>query len=151
MSEVRSRTTRSDGAPYEWRRYINDSHPAVVKFARWLEGLAPFNRNHLLGEYEGLLELAEGGRVPHGDPPSVTRIKPIRNRPELWELRWQMLNRKVRQYHGEPTSHPNLLIALHLHIKFEPSMPAGIVKTLQDSAIKYAGKRFKAGRPAEWL
>lgn len=151
MPEVRSRTTRPHGAPYEWRRYIDDSHPAVQKFVGWLESLAPFSRNHLLGEYEGLLELAEMGMIDHRDPPSVTRIKPVRNRPEMWELRWQMLNRKVRQYHGEPASHSGVLVALHLHVKFEPTMASGMVKSLQDAAIKYAARRYHLGRSDGWL
>ncbi len=151
MGLARSRATLPSGAPYEWRRYINDDHPAVKKFVRWLESLVPFARKHLLGEYYGLLELAEQGRIAHDDPPTVTRIKPLRKRPEMWELRWTMHKYELRQYHGEPSSEPSLLVALHLHLKTGPDVPAALVQRLQNSAIAYAARRFRDGAKLKWI
>lgn len=136
---LRSRTTVPTETPYEWRTYVDDTHPSSITFAAWLSSLSPFNLRHFVGQLDGLKEAAANGLIPHGQPDDTTRIKPIWDQPELWELRWTMLTTKVRQYHAEPISEPNLLAALHIHVKDVTGTRAQS-KAAQDAEIKEAVK-----------
>jgi hypothetical protein len=103
--------------------------------------LAPFARAHQQGENDDLLEAAAGGELwDSGD--ETTLIKPIREDPEIFELRRQALSKKLRFYHGEPSELPRSLVALHRHIKTDNAS--------QQAEIIYASGRYVQGRASIW-
>ena len=150
MPERRSRCTIETETPHDWIDYLDDAHAAVEEFAAWLKSTAPFVRDHFAGEYDGLREAAAYGKIIHGEPETVTRIKPLRKRPEMWELRWTILTKEVRQYHGEPASDPSYLVALNLHMKPARNVAHAIAKVMQDKQIAFAGKRYTSGAAKKW-
>lgn len=128
-------------APLEWVDYVDTTHASVQELEEWLASLSPFARNHELGEIEDLMEAASNGELwDSGD--ETTRIKPIREDPEVFELRRTALSKKLRFYHGEPAHLPTALVALHRHIK---------VDTVgQQVEIEHAAARYTEGRAKRW-
>jgi hypothetical protein len=104
----------------DWLDYIDQSHPSVVAFSDWLSTLLPPVQTVLLGQIEALTDLAAEGALIY-DPDAENNPKallvPIRKQPEIFELRWKLLTKQVRQYHAEPVMRPDVLAALHIHIK----------------------------------
>lgn len=135
-----SRTCSGSG-PFTWVDYVDPDHPSVQAFQTWLESLAPFARAHELGEIDELFEAAAAGLLyDTGD--ATSPIKPIREDPEIFELRRTALSKRLRFYHGEPAELPTSLVALHRHIKqAEPG---------QQLEVEHAADRYDAGRHDLW-
>lgn len=129
----------------EWRSYRDESHASVQEVASWLESLKPFVRDSLLGQIDALVELAAAGEIPfdeHAADDPKAPLKPIWDQPELYELRWTLLTKKLRQYHGEPPTIPDLLVDLHLHFKGNGNT--------QNEEISQALLRYRAGEMGSW-
>lgn len=128
-------------APLNWIDCQDASHPSVVALSTWLATLVPFARIVEESEIEELFAAAANGELwDSGD--ETTPIKPIKEDPEVYELRRTALSKKLRFYHGEPAELPAKLVALHRHIKVNnPS---------QQDEIEYAAKRYIAGRASGW-
>lgn len=128
-------------APLQWRGYVDESHPSVLALSTWMTALAPWARAHEQGEIDDLMDAAANGDLwDSGD--ERTRIKPIREDPEIFELRHTALSKKLRFYHGEPQELPRGLIALHRHIKLDNQS--------QQTEIIYAAERYASGTATEW-
>lgn len=100
----------------------------------WLKSLSFFAENHERGRIDNLFQKASQGELWESNN-NATPIKPITSDPELFELRHSALSQMFRFYHAEPERHPQLLLALHRHIKTDgPS---------QQSEIEFAIKRYR--------
>lgn len=146
---VRNRRNGSDSrccnpaqVAYVWRDYRDGERPAAQDLDAWLATLPPFARVHEEGENEELLEAAARGELwDSGDETTV--IKPIREDPEVFELRRTALTKKLRFYHGEPCELPLMLVSLHRHIKTGNAS--------QQAEIEFAADRYEDGRPSLWV
>ena len=140
-----SRCSHPENAPSRWVFSYDVAHERVVEMDTWLNSLDFFVRNHYLGEIDGLFEDAAAGKsVDVGN--AKTPLKPVRMDPDLYELRLQVLQRKLRFYHGEPPSHPSVLVRLHKHIK--RTWPDGKVSQAgshrdQEEQIEFAISRYR--------
>jgi len=113
-----SRCCLEDGAPYEWKYWEDASDPSVLAYEAWLATLEPWAAENELGELDDLFEAARLGKLwDSGD--ETTAIKPIHADPDVYELRKQVLSKKMRYYHSEPAKYPALLLRLHHHIKID--------------------------------
>lgn len=136
-----SRCCNSYAAPYEWTDFTDEEHPSAIELDAWLASLAPFARAHALGELDDLFDAASRGELQDtGD--MRTPIKPIREDPEIYELRHTALSKKLRFYHGEPSELPDELVALHKHIK--------TTNEAQQVDVEDAADRYGEGRPTLW-
>lgn len=81
----------------------------------FLASLIPPVRAVEEGEIEDLMDAAAAGLIEE-DSDDYVPLKPIFSDPDLYELRLKTL-RTYRFYHGEPAAYPDLLLALHRHIK----------------------------------
>ena len=127
--------------PLTWKYYVDEAHPSVVAFERWLAGLAPFARAIELGEIEELMEAAAHGEL-WDSADATTPIKPINEHPEIFELRRRGLSKALRIYHAEPEGFPSALVAIHRHIK------TGARE--QQREIEYAAQRYEIGAENSW-
>lgn len=136
-----SRCCNASLAPMMWVDFVDPVHPSVSDLDQWLQGLPPFARVHEEGEIEELMEAAAAGQLwDSGD--ATTHIKPIREDPEVFELRRSALSKKLRFYHGEPAELPRGLVALHRHIKTSDAA--------QQVEIEYTAGRYQDGRTTRW-
>jgi hypothetical protein len=136
-----SRCCNPNLAPLEWRGYVDESHPSVSAISSWMNTLTPWARAHEEGEIDDLMDAAANGELwDSGD--ETTKIKPIRKDPEIFELRYTALSKKLRFYHGEPLELPRSLVSLHRHIKTTASS--------QQFEIVYAADRYTSGRSTAW-
>ena len=136
-----SRCCRPADPPWDWIDFVDPDHEGVAEIERWLATLLPFVREHELGRVEELMEAAANGML-YASNDALTPIKPIREDPEIFEIRHTALSKKLRFYHGEPTSLPTSLIAVHRHIKTSVSQ--------QQAHVEHAADRYEAGRGSEW-
>ena len=142
-----SRCSVKRSLPMDWVDWEDLTSPGQVKLSAWLETLAPFNVAFVVGQIDALRELAAEGRITHGD---TGKLNPIRDEPEIYELKWKLLSVAVRQYHGEPTTFPTDLVRLHMHIKEFVPGDRKATSALQDIEIEFAVKRYVDGEPANW-
>jgi len=111
----------------------------------WLNSLDFFARNHCLGEIDGLFEDAAAGKLLHVGN-AKTPLKPVRMDPDLYELRLQVLQRKLRFYHGEPSSYPSVLVRLHKHIKrtwHDGQASLAVSRRDQEEQMGFAVSRYR--------
>lgn len=137
--------------PYEWRDFIQWDHPSVRDMGAWLSSLAPADLADVQESMEALRQLAAGGEIEAGNE---DELGPCSVDPVIWELKWTFFGQHIRQYHAEPTSHPELLVALHMHTKpQDTSVPAVwlAVKEQQDQEMSHAKLRYMAGRNSDWV
>lgn len=136
-----SRCCDPSAAPYAWLDYVDDNDEEVSDLRDWLGSLRPFARAVAEGEIDDLFDAAaKGGLEDSGD--ERTPIKPIREDPEIYELRHTTLSKKLRFYHGEPSELPLQLVAVHRHIK--------TTSADQQAQIEAAADRYDSGRPTAW-
>lgn len=109
----KSRCCQPQNPPLTWLEWIDEDHESVVALVDWLATLHPSVRMDTLTRIESLCDKAARGELVAGEPD----IDPIVTDPDLYELRWRLLSKVVRQYHGEPPGRPNHLVKLHIHIK----------------------------------
>ena len=119
--------------PLLWIDITDTSHQAVEEYEEWLASLAPFERAHQQGRIDSLLGAASKGELFDSDDHS-SKITPVRRDPDIYELRYKALTKRLRFYHGEPPHAPNLLYRLHRHIKKD--------KTDQDAQIDHAQRVY---------
>ena len=115
-----SRCCIESGAPYEWVRVEDQSHPQYAEYEAWLASMTPMSRAIEEGETDELFEAAAAGLLEDsGD--NFSPIKPVTHKPEIYELRRRSevssLRTYIRFYHSEPDALPKCLVALHRHIK----------------------------------
>jgi len=134
-----------------WIDYVDEDDSSVQEFTDWLLSLQHFARNDLIARMEARQAIAARGELVL---PTDLRVRgeldAIRADPDLFELRWTMLSKQVRQYHAEPVSHPDSLVRLHLHMKadsghFDPSAGAR-----QEQEIQKAADRYHNGAADDW-
>jgi hypothetical protein len=131
----------------DWYDYSDPAHPAVMDLDAWVSSLAPFAQASVLGQIDALMELAAEGKIVIGDD---SRLVPIRTNPDIYELKWTLLSKKVRQYHAEPPSHLDSLLKLNIHIKQFVPNDYTATKGLQDAEILQAALRYLVGKPSNW-
>lgn len=136
------------GRPFDltWVDYVDSAHPSPIELDDWIDSLAPFARDSVLGQIDALRDLAAEGGIRDGDE---SRLKPIARDPDMYELRWKLLNKAVRQYHAEPRSLPTTLVKLHIHIKKSGASKVE-TKNLQNSEISQAILRHRGGIASHW-
>lgn len=96
-----------------WVDSIDYGHESVISLMNWIESLPRFTQLDVVASLESLSTKAANGELVVGEE----QIKPIVSDPAMYELRWTLLSKLVRQYHAEPEKHPELLVKLHIHIK----------------------------------
>lgn len=140
-----SRCSHPENAPYKWVFDYDSANERVKELDDWLNGLDFFARNHYLGEIDGLLEDAAAGKIANVGH-TRSPIKPVRVDPDLYELRLQVLQRKLRFYHAEPLNHPTVLVKLHKHIKRtwqDGNVSWECAKRDQDEQMEFAVSRYR--------
>jgi hypothetical protein len=136
-----SRCCDASAAPFSWRDFVDPDDGAVENMDSWIQKLSPFARAHELGEIDDLFDAASQGELwDTGD--ATTPIKPIREDPEIFELRRTALSKRLRFYHGEPQERQDLLVAVHRHIKSNDDD--------QQVQIEVAADRYDDGRSSSW-
>lgn len=106
----------------------------MVAFDEWMGNLPLFEQRIQQGEIDDLFDAARRGELMDtGD--GRTPIKPIVSDPEVFELRRKALTKALRFYHGEPERYPEVLVALHRHIKTG--------RRAQQVEIEYAVGRYR--------
>jgi hypothetical protein len=129
-----------------WRDYLDEHHDSTTELTDWIESLPPFAQSSVLGQIDALFELAASGQIQIGDE---GKLRPIRRDPDLYELKWKLLSKAVRQYHAEPPQYPDDLVKLHIHIKSMRKTSAG-TRAAQDMEISQAQLRYVTGESSEW-
>lgn len=129
--------------PLTWVENEDPGHVHVVEFQAWLDSLPESLQDDVLGEVDDLFDAAARGDLwDSGD--NFTRIKPVTDDPEVFELRWRVKvprprdgekYKYLRFYHGEPVRFPTKLVRLHRHIKTSDEQ--------QEVAIQQAVHRYK--------
>lgn len=97
-----------------WREYIDESHDAVVEYVAWLQSLPEEDLEEVQEAVEALRQLAATGELEEGADGDLGNTSVD---PRVFELKWKFFGRHIRQYHAEPDSFPDLLLALHVHTK----------------------------------
>ena len=136
----------------EWLEFIDETDQAVVEFATWLMTLIPAARKDLVGRIDELKNLAARGEIVLPEDESERgELDAIRRNPDLYELRWTLYTKVVRQYHAEPARLPENLVSLLIHIKTDTAHP-GVPQPHgdQDVEISKALLRYSAGEKSDW-
>ncbi|MCS6559088.1 hypothetical protein NYQ31_11825 [Curtobacterium flaccumfaciens] len=131
--------------PMSWRDYVDDAAASSLVFEQWLSTLAPWARVPLIARIDDLTGAAARGEIvwnPDAENDPNAPLVPIRADPDLYELRWKLLSKQVRQYHAEPADPDDILVSLVLHIKTG--------KHNQDAEIENAVERYERGAASEW-
>ncbi|WP_313540256.1 hypothetical protein [Leifsonia aquatica] len=133
-----------------WHEYWDDSDPSVIELADWVSELHPSVRKDAISRLDSLRSRAAMGQVVVPDDDSPGELDAIVRDPDLYELRWTILTKVIRQYHGEPSRFPDVLVNLHIHIKADTVRPEAHVEPTQDEEIAKAMLLYLAGDPLDW-
>lgn len=133
-----------------WRDYWDESDPSVLEFAQWLASLHPSVLKDVVARFDSLRERAALGRIVIPEDGTVGDLDAIVRDPDLYELRWTVLTKVIRQYHGEPPGLPNDLVNLHIHIKADTVRRELHTDPTQDQEISKAMLRYRAGETRGW-
>jgi hypothetical protein len=80
-------------------------------------------------------------------------FRSISQHPELFELRWRIEHSGeellIRQYHGEPECLPDILVAVHIHVK-RLLIDAEATRAAQNAEISVAQTRYEVGGLTHW-
>lgn len=136
--------------PYEWRDFIQWEHASVRDLGTWLLSLSQEDLADVQERMEALRQLAASGEIEAGNE---NELGPCSVDPVIWELKWTFFGQHIRQYHAEPTSHPDLLVSLHMHTKPQDTSTPAIwqaVRERQDQEMSHAKLRYLAGQRSEW-
>lgn len=133
-----SRCCVPQNPPLMWVGSIDEHDESVVEFAEWVSGLARFARNDVMAQIDALCGLAARGELVEG----TGDIEPIRTDPDLYELRWRLLSKVIRQYHGEPARHSKHLVKLHLHIKADSARQEASGRSQQEEIELAIGRYY---------
>lgn len=137
-----SRCCKPEGAPYRWAGGLDDGDASVLQFAEWLAGLPEHVQRDAVSRIEALRELARQGSVVLGHD-EKDQLKAVESDPDMYELRWTLYTKRVRQYHAEPDRYPSHLIALHLHIKGDTVNRSWTPVRGQQEEIVFAKSRYR--------
>ena len=129
-----SRCSNKESAPYTWFDHTDENHPAVRKLEDWLQSLSFFAEQNERGRIDNLFDKASKGELWDSND-GATPLKPITSDPDLFELRHKAFTVMMRFYHAEPEHYPQLLIALHRHIKVDGAS--------QQREIDFAIERYR--------
>ena len=147
---LESRCVSLPERPQAWVFWFDSTHPSVTQLQHFIDSLPEIERDDLWGRIQALRDLAAGGRLPD-TPEFIKAMRPESASvavPTLFELRWQVdLSHQavpIRQYHVEPDDLPDVLLALHIHIKRIDGDQEHITR-LQDQEIAFARARFIQG------
>ncbi|GAA4657787.1 hypothetical protein GCM10025779_24300 [Arthrobacter cryoconiti] len=138
-------------SPYIWRDYADWEHSSTQELGTWLAALSIQDRESVQESVEALRQLAAGGELEEG---CEDELGPCSVDPVIWALKWTFLDRHIRQYHAEPTDHPELLVSLHIHTKPRNTAAPGVwatVKAQQDLEMSQAKLRYLSGASSEWM
>lgn len=123
---------------------------ALTAIREWLGTLAPSVREDVAGQIVAKRRLALRGQLDPYDPVLKSGdVRFLATKPFMWEIRWSVEGLELRQYHGEPVSLPDHLIATHFHVK-------EILETKQETfdaqqeEINKAYDRFSSGESILW-
>ena len=135
----------------QWHGYVDEDDASVAEFASWLTTLPPFAQKDAVARMDALEARAAIGEieVPQDDD-QFADLDAIRRNPDVYELRWRILTKQIRQYHGEPDGCPNHLVRLHLHIKGDTMRRDATADSQQEIEIRKAVKRYQDGAPLIW-
>ena len=152
MAESRqSRCSVRQTPDLEWRSYRDEKNHSVAAVGAWLSSLNEYQRESAIGDILALRDQAAAGQLVEGDEDDFVNIKPVRRDPDLFELRWSLFGKHLRQYHAEPKRFPRLLVDLHLHIKHIDYKSRRRTTRAQEIEISYALFRYRVGDSQEWL
>lgn len=129
-----SRCSQPREIPCTWLDYVDGSHPSVLKFEEHFAMMLATVRAIVKGEIEELFEAAAHGELEESAD-EYEPLKPIVSDPEIWELRVDEPS-DYRFYHGEPPTHPQILLKLHRHVKNDADA--------QQEEIEYAISRYRS-------
>lgn len=150
MTKITSRCTTKNKVALTWIDYFQSDHNSSIELEQWFASLPELVREVFEGQIEALRDLASKGEI---GPLDETKLKPVVRHPELFELRWRFKHSKkktnVRQYHGEPSSAPDKLVATHRHIKRTDGTDEE-VKTWQNQEMAHAKLRYVSGERSDW-
>ena len=135
----------------EWQPFRDEGHPSVQAVGAWLGSMSQLDREAAVGDILALRALAANGAIVEGEDEGYASLKPIRRDPDLFELRWYMFGKHVRQYHAEPPEMPIKLIDLHLHLKTIVPRDDAATRSAQDEEISWAQMRYFGGKSRQWL
>lgn len=125
--------------PLNWVDSIDYQHESVISLSDWIEGLSRYAQLDVVARLESLTTKAANGELVVGEE----QIEPIVSDPAMYELRWTLLSKIVRQYHAEPEKYPEHLVKLHIHIKADATRQVASERSQQqeiDTAIdRYHG------------
>ncbi|MGV8912253.1 MAG: hypothetical protein ACOH14_06495 [Rhodoglobus sp.] len=101
-----------------WFDAVDDDDEAVQELADWLDSLPPLAQVDVVSRITTLEGIASRGEIQVPEDEGTSRdLDAIHSDPDLFELKWTLYTKHIRQYHGEPPQHPGSLIRLHRHIK----------------------------------
>lgn len=124
-------------SPLTWLEWVDDTHESVIALTDWIQSLHPSRQNEIVSRIEALCGKAARGELVVGD----VWIEPIVSDPVMYELRWTLFTKVVRQYHAEPDEYPNHLVKLHLHIKADTARREASSRSQQEE-IEWAIERY---------
>ena len=146
---IQSRTITPQPIPLSWKNAFDWNNSSCLEFLDWLIKQNHVVRDEWLGKFVDLRERAALGLLSAGKK----EIRGIARYPELFELRWSQITnsetRIIRQYHAEPESAPEILVALHLHLK-QTDGEATDIRHWQNTEIDFAHRRFKSCLQKGW-
>lgn len=152
-----------EGEPpfYYFHSYIDEKHGDVVELNKWLrsKGVTPYRSQRIVGKIRTLLDAACRAELdPDQDGEPIKKI--LKEHPsEMFELRWDDADQEaghralIRLYHAEPQGedYDDLLIATHIHLKYEGSADGGPHSGgMQEAAIRQAIRRYRSGASDDW-
>lgn len=133
-----------------WVDFCDAGHASVIELAEFLEHLPYVVRQTIEESMAELQQRAAKGAI-HEDEERA--FEPVSSFPLIYELKWKFTVKgdrvHIRQYHGEPTEVPELLIALHRHLK-DTSAPAAVQRNEQNAEMSQAALRLRGGEPSLW-
>lgn len=147
---MKSKCTVARSTPLEWRLYFDWYNESFIRYKTWLIELPDAVRELVDAEVETRREMAAKGQVTEE---LKKFLIPVRTQPGLFEIKWNTRaagkNIHIRQYHGEPETIPQLLVASHIHLKDVSGHRDEITKK-QNEEMNFAQERFAEGLSTGW-
>lgn len=147
---MKSKCTYARSTPLRWRLYFDWLNDSFIRYQTWLIELPSAARELVEAELETRREKAAEGLVTEE---LMRSLKAVRTQPGLFELKWdtRAAGKKVhiRQYHGEPETEPELLVASHIHLK-DTSGTREEINAKQNLEMNFAQLRYIDGMSFKW-
>jgi hypothetical protein len=139
-----SRCTIPSPQPYVWEHYrAGVNRVAENELEAALEDGCQTQTEYdfRLAEVDALRDRASRGELEVKSRDEDPEIVPVMSYPTLWELRWDFGGRPFRQYHAEPITRPDVLLALLSHWK-SVTGAADQIRAAQQAKMSEAARRF---------